>query len=149
MSWHLWHLLASPAGVGLEQFSGTPRDQADLDDTVLVASSFAPPRLRKILFETNERLVVPSPMRGVQFERVALRWLDVERSGPLPEQLTVEGPTSRPRVHWRQLVEVRVNGHAPDDRCLWHSGLWVELRLGDDVTWPGGWLRATERQGQD
>jgi hypothetical protein len=149
MAWHLWNLLASPAGVGLERFSGTPVDQADLDETAHVAMTFPSPRLRQVRFETNERLTLPASGRGVQFERAPLRWLDVERSGPLPEHVVVDGPTSRPRVHWRQLLEVRVNGRTPGDRCLWHSGLWVELRLGDEVTWPGGWLRAVERTSED
>jgi hypothetical protein len=47
-------------------------------------------------------------------------------------------------VKWRQLVEVLINGRTPGDRCLWHDGLWVELRSGDEVSWGTGALRVTE-----
>ncbi len=78
---------------------------------------------------------------GVLIRRAPLPWLKVERSGAPSEHLTLEGATNRLRVRWRQLVEVKVNGVTPEDRCLWHDGLWLEVRDGDEVTWPGGALR--------
>ncbi|MFZ5442775.1 MAG: hypothetical protein ACOZQL_22385 [Myxococcota bacterium] len=142
MAWHLWQLLASPAGFGLETFSGTPVDAADVQATLDVVARFPAPRLREVVFETNERLV-PVLRVGVQVKRAPLPWLRVERSGTPSEHVTLDGATNRLRVRWRQLVEVKVNGHTPDDRCLWHDGLWVELRDGDEVSWPGGGLRVT------
>lgn len=146
MAWHLWHLLASPAGVGLERFSGTPVDAADFGQTLEVIRDFPAPRLREVCFETTERLEPPRVVAGVAVERRPLGWLEIEHS-PLPEHVAIAGPSNRLRIGWRQLVDVRVNGHTPGDCCVWHSGLWVELRAGDEVTWPGGGLRARDLAG--
>lgn len=141
MSWHLWQLLSSPAGGALESFAGTPVDAADLEATLDVAARFPAPRLRELVFETNERVELRA-VPEVSVRRVPLPWLTLEWQGDVAEQhLTVEGPTNRPLVRWRQLLAVHVNGRTPDDRCLWHDGLALELREGDVVTWPGGSLR--------
>ncbi|MFZ5438511.1 MAG: hypothetical protein ACOZQL_00815 [Myxococcota bacterium] len=140
MAWHLWQLLASPAGVGLETFRGTPVDTADVEATLEVVRDFPSPRLREVVFETNERLELPT-LGSIALRREPLPWLRVERPEVLPEHLALAGPSNRLRVGWRQLLSVRLNGQTPDDGCVWHEGLWVELRDGDVVSWPEGELR--------
>jgi hypothetical protein len=142
MAWHLWQLLSSPAGFLLERFFGTPVDAEDVRAVLEVIEQFPAPRLREVTFETNERLDA-AVRSGVQVRRLPLPWLTVEREGVVPEQLVVEGATNRLKVKWRQLVEVSINGRTPGDRCLWHDGLWVELRSGDEVSWGAGSLRVT------
>ena len=137
MAWHLWQVLASPAGVGLERFVGTPVDAADVEATLVVVEGFPAPRLREVVFETVAR-IEGRAVAGVDVRRVPLPWLVVETSGPWPEGVFLEGPTNQPRLKWRQLVELQVNGQTPGDRCLWHDGLWLELRAGDRVEWSGG-----------
>lgn len=143
MAWHLWQVLASPAGFLLERFFGTPVDAEDVRAVLEVIELFPAPRLREVVFETNERIDA-AVLSGVQVRRVPLPWLSVERAGATSEHVVVEGATNRLRVKWRQLVEVLINGRTPGDRCLWHDGLWVELRSGDEVSWGTGSLRVTE-----
>lgn len=138
MAWHLWQVLASPAGVGLERFSGTPVDAADLKATLEVVLGFPAPRLKEVVLE-QAAAFDEQVLSGVTVRRAPLPWLRVDAAA-LPKGVTVEGATNRPRLRWRQLHEVCVNGQQPEDRCLWHDGLWLELRGGDQVTWPGGAL---------
>ncbi len=142
MAWHLWQLLTSPAGFGLEHFSGTPVDVDDLQATREVVAAFPAPRLREVVFETNEPFDAEH-LSGTRLRRAPLPWLRVDARGEPSAHVTVGGSSQRPRVAWRQLVEVRVNEQTPNDRCLWHEGLWVELRAGDVVTWPGGGLHVS------
>jgi hypothetical protein len=135
MSWHLWQLLASPAGFATERFSGTPVDDEDFAQLVDVVEQFPAPRLLEVVVESNQAFETSS-RAGITLRRAALPWLRVE--GELPRGVGVEGPTNRPVLRWRQLTELRLNGRTPDDRCLWHDGLAIELREGDVVSWSDG-----------
>ncbi len=135
MAWHLWQVLASPAGFALERFAGTPVDEEDLRALLEVVQRFPAPRLRLLELETNapwETRVVA----GVTLRRTSLPWLRVE--GALPAGVTVAGSSTRPVLRWRQVLDLRINGASPTDHCLWHDGLALELRAGDVLSWPGG-----------
>jgi hypothetical protein len=138
MSWHLWQLLASPAGFALERFSGTPHDDTDFAQLIEVIERFPAPRLNEVTIESNQSFETSSPA-GVTLRRAPLPWLRID--GELPTGVSVESPSNRPLLKWRQLIALRINGRTPDDRCLWHDGLAVELREGDVISWAGGEAR--------
>ena len=129
MAWHLWQLLASPAGFALERFSGTPSDADDAAAVVDVVRAFPAARLKDVVLEVAQPLPA---LEDPHVRQVPLPWLTLD--GELPADVRLDGGSRRPRLMWRQLgPPVSVNGHTFDDRCVWNEPLWLELREGDVV----------------